>query len=675
LLVVGLAALCIGDAEVARLDEPDGAVEMLEEDKMSKHAETAADTSPAKSKASTGETAAKKEAKAQVKKVMAAASAAAAATPKPAVPNPVKLKPAAAKIEFISTEGAFAVTSSRGFGAVKETSDKGKAKAKLLTPAMVNTIQKNVSPGFGGETTYFTGQSKPGQADGTPFPGSPSVGTAVGSLSYVTNMAPLSIQGKTTWSMIYAADNAAKAAPPAKGAAAKKPPAKKAAAKKAAAKKQPVAKKGAKTKKKKKDEESARLGEVKGKPSYGWHPAGFGKVRTIDPKTGAIGTIAQFDKIDWDEKKARSIFAVAAHSFVVDKTKRTSFVYAAIENNGIFQMDLNTKKMKRIKVPTNATHDDTQSKHFWGKGYRDVCITAPVSADNRRGTSKLFLHYRKKVYAMDASKCLGATDCKFVQLTDFLQHEGFSKSMACAAHKFQKAGAGGKPENQYMLYLSQRSSSRIVSLDLTNSFKVKGATVPQTVIAKSTGASSDGSAPLFIDFQSIAIYAPTWREAHKPYVLLSGGRELRVLDPSAKYAETLAHSKDGAVVALGDACYSGREKIFRTDLRLRVGCGMVKAHVLPEMVKWKIPKDRSYGKEVKKISVNVGPAQMPWVFTALKKTATLRTGVVEKAALCSRQLGTTSTATTSEYCCVLKFSRKVQNGPKWDDQVYETVLF
>jgi len=60
---------------------------------------------------------------------------------------------------------------------------------------------------FAGSTQYFTGQNKPGQADGTSFPGPAAVGTSPGTLGFVANLAPLRIQNDVIWDMLYAADN------------------------------------------------------------------------------------------------------------------------------------------------------------------------------------------------------------------------------------------------------------------------------------------------------------------------------------------------------------------------------------------------------------------------------------------------------------------------------------
>jgi hypothetical protein len=391
-------------------------------------------------------------------------------------------------------------------------------------------------------------------------------------------------------------------------------------------------------------------------------------VRTIDPKTGTIGTLAEFDKIDWDGKKSRSIFATAAHSFVAApaehaKKQRYSYVYAAIENNGIFQLNVNTKQMKEVKIPV----DPKIKTHVWRKGYIDACIAAPVTADNTNGSPMLFLHYSKKVYALDASKCLTTKECNMIPITNHDHHEGFKKSMACAAHTYKK----GK-DNMYTMYVTQRGGSKIASLDLTNALKVKGATVLQTVIAQSTGTSTDGFTPSFLDFQSIAVYAPSHSsKPSAPYIILSGGSELRIFDHSAKHATTLAHTKDGAVVAVGDYAFSGREKISKTDLRLRVSCSVLNTFTLPAMVKWATPKKALYAKETKTIKLKTGASDADWIFTAYKKTAKLVTGVLEKTVLCSRLKEDKS---FSEHCCSLKFSRKMPSKA-WDDQSAATELY
>jgi len=299
---------------------------------------------------------------------------------------------------------------------------------------------------------------------------------------------------------------------------------------------------------------------------------------------------------------------VAAHSFVVNGTGRSSFVYAAIENNGIFQMNLNTRKIKEVKLPV----DKAVAQHIWKKGYRDVCIAAPVTADGEVGTSMLFLHYKKEIYALDASKCVSA-DCAMIRVTDYNHHEGFMKTMACAAHTY-KSDAG----HHYTMYLSQRGGTKVVMLDLTDALKVKGATVRDSVIATATGKSVDGAAPSFVKFQGIGIYAPRWTKPAAPFVMLSGGGDLRVLDFTKKYVHTLAHVENGAVAVLGDDAFSGSHRIFKTDLNYQVKCDVLNAHVLPELVKWKTKSNVEFAKERKSVELKMGAATGNWMFKVYK---------------------------------------------------------
>jgi hypothetical protein len=526
-----------------------------------------------------------------------------------------------AALPFISALGSFTSKSYRAWNETSaEVSDKD---AKILTPKVMEVIKQSVYPSFSGATQYFTGQTVAGQADGTAFPGPSAVGNGPGTLGFVANLAPLRIQNKVIWDMLYAADNE-------KGSSSTN--------KTNSAGNFPV------------------TNEV--------HPLGFGKVRSIDPGTGFIKSLKEFDKIDWDQKKTRSIFAVAAHSFMVNKT-RTSFVYAAIENNGIFQLDLNSKKMKMMRMPKGPDG----KKHIWEKGYRDVCITAPVSADAEEGTSMLFLHYKKVVYALDASKCTeDEEECNLRQITDYTHHEGFMKSMACASHTYKSEG-----DKKYSLFLTQRGGKNVVKLDLSDSLKVKGATVRADIVAAATGKSVDGATPSFVKFQGIGVYAPKWAKAAEPYVLLSGGGELRVLDYTNKYVHTLAHTENGAVAALGDDAFSGNHRIFKTDLNNQVKCDALNSYVLPMLVRWKIQSDLAFAKEVRTVQLKLGTANSPWIFKAYKKTANTINGVLEKAMVCSRQADK-GINYFDEHCCMLKFSRAVQ-GKHWTEQGDETELF
>jgi len=536
---------------------------------------------------------------------------------------------------FISALGGFTTKSYKALNeSSKETTDKD---AKILTPLNMKLIQDHVYPSFSGATNYFTGQRENGQADGTPYPGTSTVGSAPGTLGYIANIAPLRIQNAVIWDMLYAADNEGSGIQ-ASGSATNS------SAGPAAGK-------------------NATVQAAKAQASDERHPVGFGKVRTIDPGSGFISTVSEFDKIDWDTKRQRSIFAVAAHSFIVNQS-RVSYVYAAIENNGVFQMDLNSKKMKEVKLPEHAGKD---KKHIWEKGYRDVCITAPVSSDSRFGSSMLFLHYKKVVYALDAAKCIETKDCQMRAITTYTHHEGYMKSMACASYSY-KTGS----DTHTSMYLTQRGGKNAISLDLTDALKVKGATVREELIAKATGKSVDGGDPQFVKFQGIAVYAPKWAKPGEPYILLSGGGELRILDYKKKYVHTLGHTENGAVAALGDDAFSGCHRLYKTELNFHVKCDVLNTQILPQLVKWKIPDSQVFAKEMKLVKLRMGQTDTMWQFKAYKKTAKTLQGVLEKAMVCSRQ-AKQGTEYFNEHCCMLKFSRAIE-GARWSDQTDETEL-
>jgi len=340
-----------------------------------------------------------------------------------------------------------------------------------------------------------------------------------------------------------------------------------------------------------------------------------------------------------------------------------------IEDNGIFQLDLATKKMKSIALPP-MKKAKKGNKGIWTGGYRDVCIASPVTADGIGG-SMLFLHYKKRIYALDASLCAGPSDtCTFKQLTVFNHHEGFKKTMACAAHAYK---VNKKGDVKYSFYVTQREGSKIVALDLSNALKVRNGTVGQTVLAKATGASTDGSSPTFMKFQSIAVYAPSWNANKDPYIVLSGGDELRIFDQNAKHARTLARTKDGAVVTVGDYAFSGREVLYRTDLSFQVSCSSLNTHVLPALIRWNVPSSALYGKETETIPLVSGANTTPWAFKAIKKKANLVNGVLEKLMMCARQAVKGKTY-SQEHCCVMKFSRKTPQHD-WPDQEEATELY
>lgn len=253
-------------------------------------------------------------------------------------------------------------------------------------------------------------------------------------------------------------------------------------------------------------------------------------------------------------------------------------------------------------------------------------------------------------------------------ITNYNHHEGYMKSTACAAYVYPKEG-----QLHYSMYVSQRGGTKIVSLDLTDAMKVKGATVLQSVVAKATGQSVDGNEPSFVKFHGIGVYAPRWAKIDAPFVLISGGKELRVLDYAKKHVRTLAHTEDGTVAAIGDDAFSGSHKIFKTDLTFQVSCNVLNAQVLPKLVRWKIAKDAIYAKEVKMVKLNTGSASTPWLIKAYKKTAKTLQGVLEKAMICSRP-AEEGRQYFLEHCCILKFSRAVKHT-KWTEQTDETELF
>jgi len=330
-------------------------------------------------------------------------------------------------------------------------------------------------------------------------------------------------------------------------------------------------------------------------------------------------------------------------------------------------MDLTDRSLKKVETPPGTF---AQNSTFWEEGYRDTCIAAPVTRDNRKGTSLMFLHYKKVFYGIDVSRCMGSTTtCTMTQLTNFDHHEGYKKTMACAAYTYEDSAGMIK----YTMFVSQREATKIVSLDFSTAVRIKDATVEQKVVAQATGQSIDGPKPSFLRFQGLGIYSPKWGKPEEPFILISGGGELRIFNHARSHARTLARTEDGAVAAIGEYAFSGRTKLYKTDLHFHVKCSDVHTHVLPTLVQWKIPGDVMYAQENKRITLNSGDSTTEWLFKAYKKTADTLNGVFEKTSFCSRQteIGTTY---FYEHCCTLKFSRALPNM-LWDTQTVETELF
>lgn len=381
-----------------------------------------------------------------------------------------------------------------------------------------------------------------------------------------------------------------------------------------------------------------------------------GKVRVIDSATGATSSIQELREPD-------GIYSVASHSVNVSGVMST-IVYTAVMDSGFYWYNLDTKTKTRLIVPNFNDAVDWDNKTSVGEFKRTIGDMTGVCLATDANKS-VYLHYNGKIYDFPSKDCGKDKVCKVRSVTDWPHYKEF-KPMKCAVHV----------SGDSITFFATQGST-VASMDIAPALLPTPEATTAKVLAQelSTG-SNDGASPHLGNITGLSLYSPPWAPDDEIYVAVVSNGQLKMMSSKTGYTSTIAQVGAGPVAVAGEFAYSGEKLLWKSKLAYNIPCAHLNYHLSRPLLEWKVPVDKIRAVETVSVGLDDGKTSQTWEFTAMKSTAVLKQGFIEKTMVCMNRLTEMVNTTRQKHthCCLTKFSKQHQ-AREWADQIFETEMF
>jgi len=382
-----------------------------------------------------------------------------------------------------------------------------------------------------------------------------------------------------------------------------------------------------------------------------------GRIRRVDTTSGETSTLTELDEQD-------AILNVAAHSVNISGVVST-VIYTIVDKEGFYWYNAESKNKSRLIVPgvnNEVKWGNSSSVSLYKEslgGLKEACFAADAN-------HSVYLQYRGKIYDFQSHECgERQAKCEMRYLADYDKYvEG--GSMRCAVHA----------EGANVTFFAAQGNS-VNSIELGPAMLPQAGETTTVVLAEAgTKGATDGATPLLGSITGLSVYLPPWADADDVHVVLVAGGQLKVMSSKTGYSTTLAQVGKGLVAVAGGFAFSGMQMIWKSDLSYRIPCAQLNALLSKQLLEWKVPQDKPKALETIAMNLHDEGSARPWEFTAMKKTAVLNQGFMEKAMVCMHRWSDNVKVTKEKHihCCITKFSKQHQ-GRLWKDQIIDTELY
>jgi hypothetical protein len=383
-----------------------------------------------------------------------------------------------------------------------------------------------------------------------------------------------------------------------------------------------------------------------------------GKVRVVDVDSGTVTSLSALSSA------THGIYSVAAHRVEIDG-KMNTIVYAGVDGEDFWWYNMDTGKKVRMVIPTFNTAVNFNSSAAVN-AYRND-ITGVTTSCLAAAKDKVYLQLNGKIYDFESSKCGEGERCEMRALASL---SGFDENDAASMHCTVYA------EGESLIFYASQGGS-LSSVDLAQAKQAAGDVETKVVVPKpdTDDALRDGANPVLGSVTGMDAYMPPWAAAGDIHLVLVAGGQLKVMSSDTTYTTSLAPAS-GPVAVLGEHAIFGQKLLYRSSLGYAIPCKDVNHHLARPMLEWKVPVNKISVAETVAVNVTDGVGSHTWEFTALKKTAVLKQGFMEKTMVCMHKYSANVNTTKQKHihCCMSKFSKQHQ-GRSWEEQILDTELY